>query len=52
VAHLCNHGYSGGRVQKDCGSKPAGANSLWDLTRQTPSEQKGWWCGSSGRVPA
>jgi hypothetical protein len=28
VAHLCNHGYSGGRVQKDCGSKPAGANSL------------------------
>jgi hypothetical protein len=28
VAHTCNPSYSGGRDQKDLGSKPAQANSL------------------------
>jgi hypothetical protein len=27
MAHTCNPSYSGGRDQKDCGSKPAQANS-------------------------
>jgi hypothetical protein len=27
VAHACNPGYSGGRDQEGCGSKPAWANS-------------------------
>jgi hypothetical protein len=30
VAHICNLSYSGGRDQKDHGSKPAWANSLGD----------------------
>jgi hypothetical protein len=28
VAHACNHRYSGGRDQEDCGLKPARVNSL------------------------
>jgi hypothetical protein len=28
VAHTCNSSFSGGRDQKDCGSKPAWTNSL------------------------
>jgi hypothetical protein len=30
VTHACNPSYPGGKDQQDCGSKPAGANSLWD----------------------
>jgi hypothetical protein len=39
VAHTCNLGYSGGRDQEDCGSKPA-------------QNKKGCQSDSSDRVPA
>jgi hypothetical protein len=43
VAHTCNPTYSGGRDQEDCGSKPAGANSLSDpiLKKNPPQEKDG-----------
>jgi hypothetical protein len=47
-AHTCNPNYSGGRDWEDHGSKPAQANTL----PAQASEKKGWWSGSSGRVPA
>jgi hypothetical protein len=49
VAHTCNPSYSGGRDQEDCGSKPAWANSLWDLILKKPFTEKGWWNGSRCR---
>jgi hypothetical protein len=30
VVHALNPSYSGSKDQEDSGSKPAGANSLWD----------------------
>jgi hypothetical protein len=39
VAHAYNRSYSGGR-EKDCGSKPAQANSLWDPISKNPSQKK------------
>jgi hypothetical protein len=38
VAHTCNPGYSGGR---QCGSKPAQANSSQDpISKKTPSQKR------------
>jgi hypothetical protein len=39
VAHTCNPSYSEGRDQEDCGSKPAQANSSWDLILRNPSQK-------------
>jgi hypothetical protein len=39
VAHACNPSYSGGRDQKDCGSKPAWANNSQDLISKNPSQK-------------
>jgi hypothetical protein len=41
VAHACNPSFSGGRDQKDHGSKPAWANSLQDPLLKNSSQQKG-----------
>jgi hypothetical protein len=46
VAHACNPSYSGGRNQKDYGSKPAQANSSQDPILRTVITKKGWWSGS------
>jgi hypothetical protein len=46
VAHACNPSYSGGRDQKDQGSKPAWANSSRDLISKNPSQKKSWWSSS------
>jgi hypothetical protein len=43
VAHTCNPSYSGGRDQKDQGSKPA--SSCW----KKPITKKGWWIVSRWR---
>jgi hypothetical protein len=41
VAHSCNPGYSGGRDQKDCSSKPAQENSLGDpILKKKKSHKK------------
>jgi hypothetical protein len=49
VAHTCNPGYSEGRDQEDCSSKPAWANSAQDpISKKKPFTEKGWWSGSSG----
>jgi hypothetical protein len=41
VAHTCNPSYSGGRDQKDGGSKPAWVNSVWDpISKQQQQQQK------------
>jgi hypothetical protein len=45
VALTCKPSYSGGRDQKDRGSKPAQANSLRD-----PISKKGWWSGTRCRT--
>jgi hypothetical protein len=47
VVHVYNPSYSGGRDQEDLGSKSAPAN-----IPKIPNTKKGWWCGSSCRVPA
>jgi hypothetical protein len=44
VTHCCNPGYSGGRDQEDCGSKPAQANSSLDPISKIPNTKR------SGRV--
>jgi hypothetical protein len=36
MAHDCNSSYSGGRDQKNGGSKPACANSSWDPISKEP----------------
>jgi hypothetical protein len=41
IAHACNHSYSGGRNQKDRGSKSAQANSLWDYYLTKIHHKKG-----------
>jgi hypothetical protein len=42
VAHTCNPSYSGGRDGKDCGLKPAWANSSRDpIPQKSPSHKKG-----------
>jgi hypothetical protein len=41
VAHAYNPSYSGGRDQKDLGSKPAQANSSRDPTLKKPNTKKG-----------
>jgi hypothetical protein len=41
VAHAYNPSYSGGRDQKDLGSKPAQANSLRDPILKKPLTKKG-----------
>jgi hypothetical protein len=40
VAHACNHSYSGGRDQKENGSKPAQANSSRDPISRNPSQKR------------
>jgi hypothetical protein len=40
LAHTCNPGYSGGKDQEDCGSKPAWANSSQDPISKNPSQKK------------
>jgi hypothetical protein len=40
LAHDCNPSYSGGRDQEDCGSKPAGANSLGDPISKIPNTKR------------
>jgi hypothetical protein len=52
VTHTCNPSYSGGRDQEDHSSKPAWANSAWDLVSKKPITIKGSRSGSSGRAPA
>jgi hypothetical protein len=48
VAHAYNPCYSRNRDQKGGGSKPAQANSWWDLILKKKSvTKKGWWSGSS-----
>jgi hypothetical protein len=32
VSLACNHSYSGGGIQEDCGLRPTWEKSLWDLT--------------------
>jgi hypothetical protein len=39
-AHTCNPSCSGGRDEKDCGSKPAQANSSQDPISKTPFTHK------------
>jgi hypothetical protein len=51
VAHTSNPGYSGGRDQEDCSSKPAQATSSQDPTSKKTFIKKGWWSGSSSRNP-
>jgi hypothetical protein len=50
VAQACNPSYSGGRDQKDRGSKPAWANSSQDPILIKPFTKKkkiySWWSGS------
>jgi hypothetical protein len=41
VTHACNPSYSGGRNQKDCGSKPVQANSSQDPISKKPFTKKG-----------
>jgi hypothetical protein len=52
VAHAYNPSYSGGRDQKDRSLKPARADSWKDPISKLPNAEKGWWSGSSGRMPA
>jgi hypothetical protein len=42
----------GGRVQEDDSSRPAKENNSQDLILKISNTKKGWWDGSSGRVPA
>jgi hypothetical protein len=49
VAHTYNPSYSGGRYQKDWGSKLAWANSSQDPFSKTPDTRKGWLSGSRCR---
>jgi hypothetical protein len=49
VAHTCNSSYSGGRNQKDHGSKPTRANSSWDPISKIPITKVGWHCESRCR---
>jgi hypothetical protein len=42
VAHTYNPSYSGGRDQKDQGSKPA----LAKKKKKNHTKKKGWWSGS------
>jgi hypothetical protein len=39
VTHTCNPGYSGGRDQEDCSSKPAQANTSQDPISKNPSQK-------------
>jgi hypothetical protein len=41
VAHACNPSYSGGRDKKDCGLKPAWANSSQDPISKKTHHKKG-----------
>jgi hypothetical protein len=49
VAHSCTLKYSGGRYQKDRGSKPVQADSSQDPISKKPTIKKGWWSGSGYR---
>jgi hypothetical protein len=40
VALFYNPSYSGGREQKECDSKPAWANSLWDSLKNTEHKNR------------
>jgi hypothetical protein len=40
VAHTYTLSYLGGRDQEDRGSKPAQANSSWDLISKNPSQKR------------
>jgi hypothetical protein len=40
VVHTCNTSYSGGKDQKDQGSKPTQANSLRALSWKIPSQKR------------
>jgi hypothetical protein len=48
-AHACNSSYSGGRDQKDPGSKPARANSSYRPYFEKTITEQVWWCGSRCR---
>jgi hypothetical protein len=52
VAHTYNPSYSRGWDQEDHDSKPDQGNSLTEPISKTPSMKKGWWSGSSNRIPA
>jgi hypothetical protein len=52
AAHICNSSYSGGRDQKDSSLRSVQANNLQDPISKIPNTKKGWWSGSSGKVPA
>jgi hypothetical protein len=52
MAHACNPSRSGGKDQKDHGSKPAQENSLQDPISKIPNictHTKMGWSGSSGK---
>jgi hypothetical protein len=44
--------FSGGRDQEDHSSKTAPANSSTDPITKLSNTRKGWWSGSSHKVPA
>jgi hypothetical protein len=51
MTHAYNPSYSGGRDREDQDLKPIWANSSQDPILKNPFTRKGWWSGSSGRVP-
>jgi hypothetical protein len=40
VVHPCNPSYSKGKIQKDCGSKPAQENSLRPYLKKTHHKKR------------
>jgi hypothetical protein len=52
MAHSYNPSFSGGRDQEDHSSKTAPANSSTDPITKLSNTRKGWWSGSSHKVPA
>jgi hypothetical protein len=51
VAHACNPNYSGGRDQKDRGSKPAWASNLRNPVSKKPSQKRPGVAQRLGPVP-
>jgi hypothetical protein len=45
MVHVFNPSYSGGRDQKNHGSKSAQGNSSWDPTSKKPITKKSFWRG-------
>jgi hypothetical protein len=51
VVHTYNSNYLGGQNQEGHGLRSAYAISSQDSILKIPNTKKGWWSGSSGRVP-